>query len=40
MVLIFDKSTIIPLSLTKKPSNFPIVTPKVHFVGSISIYTP
>jgi len=31
MALIFDESNSIPLSLTRKPSNFPIVTPKVHF---------
>ena len=29
--LIFDGSTSIPLSLTKKPNNFPVLTPKVHF---------
>ena len=33
MALIFDGSTSIPLSLTKKPNNFPAVTPKVHFYG-------
>ena len=33
MALILDGSTSIPLSLTKKPSNFPAVTPKVHFYG-------
>jgi len=31
IALIFDGSTSIPLSLTKKPNNFPVVTPKVHF---------
>ena len=33
MALIFDGSTSIPLSFTKKPSNFPLITPKVHFCG-------
>ena len=33
MALIFDGSTSIPLSLTKKPNNFLAVTPKVHFYG-------
>ena len=33
MALIFDGLTSIPLSLTRKPSNFPTVTPKVHFCG-------
>ena len=32
MSLIFDGSTSIPLSLIKKPNNFPAVTPKVHFL--------
>ena len=31
MALIFDGSISIPLSLTKKPKNFPAITPKVHF---------
>ena len=31
MALIFDGSTSIPLSLIKKPNNFPVVIPKVHF---------
>ena len=31
MALIFGGSTLIPLSLTKKPNNFPTVTPNVHF---------
>ena len=31
MALILDGSTSIPLSLTTKPSNFPAITPKVHF---------
>ena len=31
IVLIFDGSISIPLSFTKKPSNFPAVTPKVDF---------
>ena len=31
MALIFDGSTSIPLSLTKKLSNFPAITPNVHF---------
>ena len=35
MALIFDGSTSIPLSLTKKPNNFPAVTPKVHFYGCV-----
>ena len=33
MVQIFSGSTSIPLSLTMWPSNFPEVTPKVHFLG-------
>ena len=33
MALIFDESISIPLSLTRKPSSFPAVTPKVHFYG-------
>ena len=32
MALILDESTFIPLSLIRKPSNFPAVTPNVHFV--------
>jgi len=31
MALIFDGSILIPLSFTRKPNNFPPVTPKVHF---------
>ena len=39
MALILDGSTSIPLSLTKKPSNFPAVTPKVHFYGfNLNLY--
>ena len=39
MALILDESTSISLSLTKKPNNFPEVTPKVHFYGfSLSLY--
>ena len=33
MALIFLGSTSIPHSLTMYPSNFPEVTPKVHFLG-------
>ena len=33
MALILDGSTSILLPLTRKPSNFPAVTPKVHFCG-------
>ena len=33
MALIFSGSTSIPRSLTIYPSNFPEVTPKVHFLG-------
>ena len=33
MALIFDGSSSIPLSLTKKLNNFLVVTPKVHFYG-------
>ena len=33
MALIFSGSTSIPRSLTMCPSNFPKVTPKVHFLG-------
>ena len=40
MALIFDRSTSIPLSLTKKPSNFLAVTLKVHFHGfNLSLYS-
>ena len=35
MALILDESTSIPLSLTKKLSNFLVATLKVTFVGSI-----
>ena len=39
MALIFDMSTFIPLSLTKNPSNFPTITPKVHFCEfNLSLY--
>ena len=39
MALIFHRSTSIPLSLTKKPNNFPAVALKVHFCGfNISLY--
>ena len=39
MDLIFDQSTSIPLSLTKKLGNFLAVTPKVHFYGfNLSLY--
>ena len=39
MALILDGSTSIPLSLTRKPSNFPTVTPKAHFYGfNLSLY--
>ena len=32
-------STSIPLSLTRKPSNFPAVAPKVHFWGfNLNLY--
>ena len=38
--LILDGSTSIPLSLTKKPSNFLAVTPKVHFWGlNLNLYS-
>ena len=33
MALILDGSTSIPLSLIRKPSNFPTVAPNVHFLG-------
>ena len=33
MALILSRSTSIPHSLTIHPSNFPKVTPKVHFLG-------
>ena len=40
MVLIFDGLTSIPLSLTKKPNNFPTITPKVHFYKfNLSLYS-
>ena len=40
MALIFDGSTSVPLLLTRKPSNFPAVTPKVHFYGfSLNLYS-
>ena len=40
MALIFDGSTSIPLSFTKKLNNFPVVTPKVHFYGfNLSLYS-
>ena len=40
MALILDGSTSIPLSLTRKCSNFPAVTPKVHFCGfNLSLYS-
>ena len=32
IALIFDGTTSIPLSITKKPNNFPVITPKVHFL--------
>ena len=39
MALIMEESTSIPLSLTKKPSNFLAATPKVHFYGfNLSLY--
>ena len=40
MALILDGSTSIPLSLTRKPSNFLAVTPKVHFYGfNLNLYS-
>ena len=40
MALIFDGSNSIPLSLTKKPNNFPTVIPKVHFYGfNLNLYS-
>ena len=33
MALILDRSTSIPLSLTRSPNNFPEVILKVHFCG-------
>ena len=39
MALILDGSTSIPLSLTRKPSNFPAITLKVHFYGFNLAYT-
>ena len=37
MALIFDRSTSITLSLTKKPNNFPVVTPKVYLYSGVNI---
>jgi len=40
MALIFEGSTFIPLSLTRKPSKFLAVTPKVHFYGfNLNLYS-
>ena len=40
MSLILNRPTPIPLSLTRKPSNFSAVTPKVHFCGfNLSLYS-
>ena len=40
MALILDGSTSNPLSLTRKPSNFLNVTPKVHFWGfTLNLYS-
>ena len=40
MALILDVLTSIPQSLTRKPSNFLVVTPKVHFCGfNLSLYS-
>ena len=40
MALIFDGSTSISLSLTKKPNNFPSITPNVHFYEfNLSLYS-
>ena len=40
MALNFDGSTSISLSPTKKPNNFPMVTPKVLFYGfNFSLYS-
>ena len=40
MALIFDGSTSIPLSLTKKPNNFLAIIPKVHFYGfNLNLYS-
>ena len=40
MALIFNGSTSIPLSVTKKPNNFPMVTLNVHFCGlNLSLYS-
>ena len=40
IALILGGSTLIPLSLTKKPSNFAAVTPKVHFWGfNLNLYS-
>ena len=39
-LIILDGSISIPLSLTRKPSNFPVVTPKVHFCGfNLNLYS-
>ena len=39
IALILVGSTSIPLSLTKKPNNFPVITQKVHFCGlNLSLY--
>ena len=40
IALILDGLTSIPLSLTKNPNNFPVVTPKVHFYGfNLNLYS-
>lgn len=40
MDLIFDRPISIPLSLTRKPSNFQVVTLNVHFYGfNLSLYS-
>ena len=40
VALILDGPTSIPLSLTRKPSNFPAVTLKVHFCGfNLNLYS-
>ena len=39
MALVLDESTSIPLSLTRKPSNFSAITSKLHFYGfNFSLY--
>ena len=39
LALIYDGSTSIPLSLTKKPNNFPVITLNVHFCRfNLSLY--